>query len=303
MPHTFTGEFAALGTAVCWTGSALFFSAAAHRIGSLTLNQVRLFMAFAFLALYGWLTRGYAVPGDATPEAWGWLALSGFIGFTLGDLCLFRSYLLVGPRLSMLVMSLWPPLAALCGWLLLGETLRAQDWLGMALTLSGVAWVVLERQPEAGEQSSLRRFQGIALAFGGAVGQALGLVLGKFGMGEYDPFAATQIRVVAGIAGFAVLFLCIGWWPRVWESLSDGRGMLYSLGGSFFGPFLGVGLSLLAVQHTATGIASTIMALVPVLIIPCTVLLHKEKVSLRAFAGAMLAVGGTALLFLSPAHG
>ncbi|MBE7466115.1 MAG: DMT family transporter [Planctomycetes bacterium] len=299
MKLPYPGETAALATAACWTVSALFFAAAGKRIGSLALNQIRLFMAFALLCLYGALVRGHALPGDATPEAWGWLALSGFIGFTLGDLCLFRAYLLVGPRVSMLVMSLWPPMAALFGWALLGERLRPTDWLGMALTLAGVAWVVLERQPAAQEQPAAERPKGIALAFGGAVGQALGLVIGKFGMGAYDPFAATQIRVVAGIAGFAVLFACIGWWPRVWNALSDRRGMLYSFGGAFAGPFLGVGLSLLAVQHTATGVAATIMALVPVLIIPFAVWLHKDKVTLRAVLGAVLAVGGVALLFLN----
>ena len=130
------------------------------------------------------------------------------------------------------------------------------------------------------------------------MGQAVGLVLSKWGMRDYDPFQATQIRVIAGLSGFALLFVFIGWWPKVFEALKDRAAMGRTAVGGIFGPFLGVSLSLLAVQHTEAGVAATIMALVPVLIIPPSVLIKKEKVSLRAVVGACIAVSGVALLFL-----
>jgi drug/metabolite transporter (DMT)-like permease len=117
-------------------------------------------------------------------------------------------------------------------------------------------------------------------------------------MQDFHPFAATQIRVIAGIGGFMILFTVIGWWGKVGSALDD-RGALARTGlGAFFGPFLGVGLSLLAVQYTETGVAATIMSIVPVLIIPPAVLVFREKISLRAVLGSVLAVVGVAMLFL-----
>jgi len=68
--------------------------------------------------------------------------------------------------------------------------------------------------------------------------------------------------------------------------------------GSVFGPFLGVSFSLYAVQHANTGIASTIMAIVPVLIIPASVLFLHQKVTLKDVIGAAISVCGVALFFL-----
>jgi drug/metabolite transporter (DMT)-like permease len=292
------GELAALGTAVCWTASSLAFTAAGRRIGSLSLNLIRLWMALPFLVLMCWARRGVPLPTDASPRAWAWLSVSGMVGFVLGDLCLFRALLLIGPRLAMLVMALAPPITAVIGWLWLDERLAATDLAGMALTLVGIAWVVLERQRDDAGVARTPSLAGIGLAVVGAVGQAVGLVLSKIGMRDYDPFAATQIRVIAGIVGFSLIFSVLRWWGRLLESFNEPAGLGFAALGAFAGPSLGVSLSLLAIRHTQTGIAATIMALVPVLLIPAVVVLHREKVSARAVLGALVAVAGVGLLWL-----
>jgi drug/metabolite transporter (DMT)-like permease len=292
------GETAALATALCWSVSSVSLSAAARQAGSLSVNLIRLAMAFAFLAIYGLLTRGLAFPSDATPRAWSWLALSGLVGFFLGDLCLLKAMVLIGPRLSQLLMSLAPPMAAVAGLLFLHEELRAWNWLGMLVTLVGVGWVVMERR--AGEDDPELRpghyRAGIALGVLSAAGQAFGAVLSKYGMGSYDAFAATQIRCLTGFVCFAVLLACLGWYPRVVVTLREPRVMGQIAVGAFLGPFLGVGLFLFSLQHIATGVAQTIVSVSPVLVIPLVMVLEKERVSLRAVAGALVAVLGVGLL-------
>jgi drug/metabolite transporter (DMT)-like permease len=293
------GQLAALGTAVCWAFSALAFAAAGRRMGVLPLNLIRLVMALGFLIVATWGLRGLPLPVDASPHAWGWLSVSGLIGFVFGDLCLFRAYVLIGPRIASLMLSLAPLLTALIGWLVLGETLSGRDALGMALTVSGISWAVLERKPPAeGEPERRPGRAGLALGFCGALGQAGGLVLSKLGMGSYDVVAATQVRVIAGIAGYVLLLAAVRGWPRMAEALRDRRGLGYATIGAFFGPFLGVSLSLFAVRHTVSGVAASIMALQPVLIIPLVMLLHRERVGVGGVAGALVAVAGVALLFL-----
>jgi len=306
MPIPHAGELAALGTAVCWVATALTFEAAGHRIGSLRVNLLRMPVAFGLLSLAAWASRGLALPTDATAHAWGWLALSGVVGFTFGDLCIIRAFVVLGPRLSTLVMSLAPVFAAVLGWAVLGEVLGGLDLLGMALTLSGVAWAVLDRERPTGrgwrspgERPPRRAFAGVLLALGGAFGQGAGLVLSKLGMGTYPALPATQIRVLAGVAGYVLLFTVLGWWHRIPEAVADRPAMAWTALGAFFGPFLGVTLSLVAVKYTATGVAASLMATTPVLIIPVVVLLGRERVGLGGVAGALLAVVGVAVLFLA----
>jgi len=299
------GQLAALGAATCWSFSALAFDAAARRIGPLTLNLLRLLLAFGFLTLLAWALRGVPLPVDASPRTWGWLAVSGLVGFVFGDFCLFRAFLAIGPRLSMLMMSLAPPLTAIIGWLLLGETLGGRELLGMALTVTGIGWAVLERKRPGetgaagrGARAGRATFAGICFGFCGALGQAGGLVLSKLGMGGYDAVAATQVRVVAGVAGYALLFLVFHWWPRMGPALRDGRALSFAAVGAFFGPCVGVSLSLYAVHRTVSGVAASLMALTPVLLIPLVVLLGRERVGIGGVAGSLVAVAGVALLFL-----
>lgn len=299
MPEGLSGEVAALATAICWTFTVVSFEAAGRRIGSLSVNLIRLCIAVVLLGILGLFLKGRFLPVGAPAEAWFWLALSGIVGFTFGDLCLFRSFVVVGSRLSTLIMmSFLPILTTLFAWIALDETLSVRQWIGMVLIIAGVAWTVLE----GGERTAMekrRRLWGLTLAFLGAVGQAAGLILSKHGMSFHEnAFEATQIRILAGIAGFAIVFTCIGWWPRVWSAVGNRRAMALTSVGAVFGPFLGVTLSLYAVFHAKAGAAAAIMSIVPVLVIPAVIVFLKERVSPRAILGALIAVAGVFVLLI-----
>jgi drug/metabolite transporter (DMT)-like permease len=296
MESSWVGESAAFATALCWAVTALAFESAGRRVGSLPVNLIRLIAGFVLLVLFASIRRGLPFPSDAPASAWLWLGLSGLVGFSFGDLCLFRAFVLIGSRLSVLLMSLVPLLTAVIGWVVLGETMNPREWLGMAMTVWGVMWVVRERVPDAVAGSRHPPSWGLVLGIGGAVGQAVGLVLSKLGMGGYDAFAANQIRVLSGITGFAAIFTASGLWPRFADALRHPTAMQRTMIGAVFGPFLGVSFSLVAVQHTTAGVAATIMAITPVVILPLSVWLRQERVTARAVLGAVLAVAGTAVL-------
>ncbi len=314
MEHFFSnhfGHFAALLTAIFWTVTALTFEAASRRIGSMIVNLLRLIIGFIFLSVFVYFYRGLLFPVDATAKEWFYLTLSGLVGFVFGDLCLFQAFVLIGARISMLIMALAPPITALIGWMVLGESLSPGSWLGMILTIAGITLVVLKKHTGEKQNGGLPRVKfsypvwGILLALGGALGQGAGLVLSKYGMGGLEPgttgyntFAATQIRVIAGIAGFAILFTFLGFWKEAFRALTLRKPMMQLSLGAFFGPFLGVSFSLIAIEHADTGVAATIMAIVPVLIIPPSIILYKEKVTYKEIIGALLAVSGVATFFL-----
>jgi len=298
------GEIAALLTAVFWTVTSMSFESAGKKVGSLSVNLIRLVIAFFIYGVVNYFRRGLFMPLDAGTERWLWLALSGLVGFVVGDLLLFQAFVVIGARVSMLIMALTPPITAFAGWMVLGEVLSPMNWVGMIVTLTGIAIVILKREKKE-EVSKKRRkittnysIAGILLAFGGAVGQGVGLVLSKKGMGEYDAFAASHIRVITGMIGFAVILLFAKRYGKVWKALHHKPAMKRIALGSLFGPFLGVSFSLLAIQHTQAGIAATIMSIVPVLIIPPAILFFHEKVNWKEIIGAVITVAGVAIFFL-----
>lgn len=292
------GEFYALCTAIFWTATALAFESASLKVGSLSVNIIRLLIGLLFLSVFSFLLRGKFLPSDADSYSWLWLSISGLVGFVLGDLFLFKSYTIIGSRFAMLIMALVPPLAALFGFIILNERIGYLSYLGMILTISGISMAIISRKDKSPGFTIKLPLKGILFAFGGAAGQALGLVLSKKGMGDYDAFAATQIRIIAGIAGFGILVTLMRRWKRVFDALFHFRAMIGITTGSFFGPFLGVSFSLLAVANTETGIASTIMAIVPVLIIAPAIILYKQKVTLYEILGAIISVTGIAIFFI-----
>lgn len=291
--QSYIGEIASLLTAVCWMLSAIFFEKAGRCTGSLSVNIIRIFLGILFLGITTLFTRGMFFPMDATAYNWVWLGLSGIVGFFLGDLFLFKSYILIGSRTSQLVMSLAPMITAVIGWFFLQEILSLKSIAGIVVSVTGIMIAV------AGKNLKLNiPLRGFLYALGGALGQAVGLILSKKGMGDYDPIAATQIRAIFGFVAFALLVTFIGRWRRVFMTLRDKTGMKAITIGTVFGPFIGVSLSLYAVQHTETGIASALMALTPIFIIIPTAIMFKEKITARQVIGALISIGGATIFFL-----
>jgi drug/metabolite transporter (DMT)-like permease len=288
------GEIAALGTAVCWAFTGIFFAEAARRIGALRVNLLRLPVALVLLsgALAATGTSLAALDGRRV----GLLAASGIVGLTIGDLALFAALVRIGPRLVALLMALAPVFATLAAAVGLREFPGTLALAGMAVTLAGVGWVVLERRD--GQAHPFEHRGAVALGVVAAACQGVGLVLAKAGMaGEVPPLAATWVRMGVATAGMWLLAVVAG--RTTGLAIVDGarRGAMPVLGGAVSGPFIGVWLSLIAARYTDVGVAATLMATTPVLIIPLVMVTERYRPSLRAVLGALVAIAGVALLF------
>jgi len=292
------GEIAALITAFCWTMTSVSFEAAGKKVGSISVNLIRLVIAFVLISLYNFFTRGMILPIDASGSTWLWLTFSGIIGFVIGDLFLFQAYVEVGSRISMLIMSTVPPITAITGFIIMGEKITTLGLTGMIITMVGISLVILTKSPVDKKVKLCHPIKGLIYALIGALGQAFGLVFSKFGMGSYNPFAATQIRIIAAIIGFSIVITASRNWRKVLLAFKDKKAMKYIGIGSIFGPFIGVSLSLLAVQHAPTGIVSTITSITPILLIPVSIIIFKEKVFPREILGSIITLLGISLLFI-----
>ena len=303
---TYLGELISIGVAFSWTATALLSEFGSKRLGNLPLNVLRMALALIFSLLLFWFAAGSLCPIIIPAEACGWMLLSGLVGYVIGDFCLFQCYIIIGSRYGQLFMTLAPLAAALMAWITLGQQMSQMSIVAMLVTLVGISISVLGRG-EHRRVSLKLPLNGVLYAIGAALCQGFGLVLSKIGMDHYDvnampewlvPFSANFFRCVAGIIGFTtLLYMREGFLPLL-EALHDRKGMGVAVATTIFGPFVGVGFSLMAVQYTAAGIASTLMAMTPIIIILPSYWLFHQKITWKVVLGALISVLGVSLFFL-----
>ena len=317
------GELISLGVAVSWTIAALASEVGSKRLGVFVMNVWRMAVALLFSAILLWLTFGKPYPAYASATTWLWLLGSGVVGYFFGDWCLFNSYLTIGSRMGQLFMTLAPMFTAVAAWVMIGQTLSWLSLLAMCVTLLGIAISVFGHDRDHHMSLNLP-LKGILYGIGAAMGQGFGLVLSKIGLDHYThdlshlslitshlslftfpfsldtllPFASNMIRCVAGLLCFTTWLILSGHGGRLRQSLGDRRGLVAMLIAVLSGPFIGVGFSLMAVQYTAAGIASTIMAMTPILILLPSRWLFGQPITPRNLLGAVISVIGVSLFFL-----
>ncbi len=296
----FIGETAALVTAVCWAVTGIFFTIGGRRVGAWIVNLTRLTLALLILFVIHRVWIGTWLPQNAGTLRWSWLALSGVIGLTLGDALLFSAHIHIGPRLTSLLMSSVPIITVVVAWVFLEERLIATDVFAVLITTGGIAWVVLERNQNGNSTKPRDLKRGILYGLGGAVGQALGLITSRIGLdGEFSAISATLIRMLAATVGYWLLVLIVG---RAGQAVgilrADRRAIGAIVAGTLVGSVMGVTLSLVAIQNAHVGIASTLMALAPIAMIPLVWIAFLERASVRSVVGTIVALFGVAIIFL-----
>lgn len=294
------GEIAALATSFFFAFTSLIFAAAARLVGSQVTNRIRLIFALTYLIILNLILFREPLPFSAEPSRWIWLGLSGIIGLSLGDSFYFQALISIGPRLGSLLLSLAPIFGSFIAWIFFGETLTLMQITGIAIALAGIGWVVMshEESPNTPHGHTKR---GVLFGMLAGLGQATGLVLSKQGMfGAFSPFQANAIRMFVALLLTWTLTFIQGKAGATVTTLRQKPGVIRLLAlGALIGPVFGVSSSLLAVQHAEVGVASTLMALPPVILLPISYFIYKEKVGWQAVAGTVLAIAGVAVLFLA----
>jgi len=301
---TLVGESAALFTSCLWSVGSILFTSAGRRIGSFNVNAYRIALAVGLLAGAHAVILGTVLPA-ATSRQWFWMGLSGIIGLGIGDCGLFAAYVTLGPKHTTLIMALSPVFASIGAYAMLGEILPPLSIVGMAITLAGITTALMGRKGTSENGLATRRqtLWGLFFALVGATGQGVGIVLSKKGMYLnasvlMNPVSAALIRVIFGTLFLWTLAAFSGKLPNLQKAAKDRQGMKFAAAGAVVGPFAGMTLSMVAVAYTETGIAQTLMSLMPVIIIPLVWIFYREKTSIRGLIGAAMAVIGVAILFL-----
>ena len=315
----YLGEFVSLGVSMFWTVASLASEVASRRLGVVVLNVWRMLLTLTFSVALLWIVLGTPLPIYAGSEAWKWLLMSGVVGYFFGDWFLFNSYVIIGSRFGQLIMTLSPAFTALAAWIMLGQQLSLMSLIAMTITLGGIAISIIGPGDDGHKMRLRLPLKGVVFGIMASIGQGVGLVLSKIGLDHYIagvpahllpetevwlPFSSNMIRCVAGLLCFSTwlwisnLRKPAGKRRTLLASTSNRTGMMAMILAVITGPFLGVGLSLMAVQYTAAGIASTIMATTPILILLPSRWLFGQKITLAMVIGAIVSVVGVSLFFV-----
>ena len=291
------GEISALATAFCWSITSYAFTNVSRRIGALQVNIDRMALASIFLfIIISLLGINLTLSFNQVSN----LIISGILGLVLGDSFLFKSFQLIGARLGIIIMAAVPVLSTILAFFFLNEIISFLGMIGMMLTIAGILIVVLERKTSDENNFSINKI-GIFYGFLGALGQATGLIFAKFAFqgGELNGFAASFIRLFSAsliILPLAATFRRYKNPIKVYSK--DSYSTKVILIGTVFGPVLGITGSLIAIAYAKVGIASTLMATMPIIMLPISRFYFKEKLDWKAIIGAFVAVIGAAIIFL-----
>ncbi len=287
------GALAAMGAALMWSINGVVAEKKGKGFDGGSLNFGRLLLGFLLIT-----TLNLALGGAALPPFLGlsplMLAISGLFGFSLGDTFLYGAFQTIGARVTLLIFSFSPVLTAILSFFLFNETLNTVNLLGIFLVIAGILAVVSSRGAQAGPSLNLK---GIVYAGLAALGQSLGTVFSKLGLQQgISPLVATQIRLIGGILGMAVVLSLGKKWSELGRAACSASARLVIVTSAVLGTLLGVVLSMVSLQLTKAAIAAVLMSTMPILILPLSVLFLKEKLSTRDIAGAVLSVAGMAVL-------
>ncbi|MDD3110505.1 MAG: DMT family transporter [Eubacteriales bacterium] len=292
MPYL--GHLAALGAALCWTLNSLVMERKGRGLSSWGLNMLTKLGGLILVSTLAWLLEGRLIP-QANASQWSLLLLSGFIGFSIGDGFLFTAFQQIGARRTMLIFSANPVLAAILGWALMGEALTIQHIIGILLAVSGIMLVIRGDVPAGSKAAG---WQGILWATLATLGQAAGVILSKLGLATLDAVPAAQIRLIGGVVGMALILTAIKRWNRLFPILKSESGLQVLTVSIVLGTLVGMVLSMLSIKLIPAAIASILFSLMPVMILPLSAFVLKEKVNSRETLGALVTVAGVSLLFL-----
>ncbi|MDP2696698.1 DMT family transporter [Thalassospira sp.] len=294
----FLGEAAALAAAISWAMSSMIFSNIGGKAGAQAVNRGRLACSMTCLIVLHWIVEGQPWPHAATMEQVGWLTLSSLLGLVIGDAMLFQAFVMLGARLSMLLMSSVPIMGSVLAWFLFDEILAPHEMAGIALGLGGILTVIMMRSGRPVGLDGRQYLIGILCGLGGAVGQVANLITAKYALVDgYSALSATWIRTLVAVIVMWGLAVIMGRVRRTIVACTARDVAGWLMLGAFIGPAMGIWLSMTAVQNANVGIASTLMALPPVLLIVYEMVVLRRRVGLQAILGTLLAFAGVALLF------
>ena len=287
------GEIAAVSAAFLWAVASMIYATLGRRAPALALNLGKGVIAIALLSITI-VVQGLDAPALAGSSSL-LLLLSGAIGIGFGDTVYLEALRYLGARRTLLLGTLAPPMSACLALWFLREQLSPFAWGGIAVTIMGIVWVISERAAET--HAAKQQGRGLFYAFLASLAQAIGAILSRAALDNtaVSPQWGALLRLAAGVIVVVVWGVVRQQLQAWWQAMNTTDLLLRLFAASFAGTYLGIWLQQLSLKYTVTGISQTLNATSPLFVLPIAVLMG-ERISSRAWLGALIAVIGVGLL-------
>ena len=297
------GELFAFGVAVSDAVTCTCVNKAEKRISTFTVNFLKTIVALLCVIVIRFAAVGTLSLAGTTPQAWIYLSISGLVGFVFGDFFYFYSFLYLPYRVSMMIFYSNPIVTSLAAWALYGQKLKLSDWLGIVLVIAGLCIVLLAKSSQAeGEHERKQLFRGVIYALLGMLGQAGGILLSNRGIqllpADGASFTASQIRLIAGVIGLFAMAAVGKKFKTIGQDMKCRKEMGLVFIGGLSGCAIGTTLTLQSLRYLPVGISAAITSISPVLVLPFTALVLKERIRWKELLGALICITGIIVLSL-----
>ena len=289
------GQLLALLTAACWAQNSIIYRHIGAKVGSDAVAHIRMWIALPMILALTYAVEGFWFPTSLSARTYIFLLASGAFGYFVTDMLLFKAYILLGSRESMVIMT------AFFGYLLFDERLNLIQILGIFTTIVGVAVMVLldsRRNVEKNERDT--NLKGFVYAILASALQSLSFLLAKFALDETGPVSTNLLRNIGGLSCFLVFnFLYKRNAVQHFKVFRNRRYLILLILAAFAGPVLGMSSQMRAFTLAPVGIVTTITQITPILLLPFDRFILHKRLTASSLAGTFLSIAGVAVLFLA----
>ncbi len=299
------GQTFAVITAACWAQNSLIYAYTGRIIGSRSVTHIRLWTALPMMIILHLLFTGAVLPTGLTGRTYLAFAVSGVVGFGLADLFIFQAFVDIGPRETMVLMTTSPIFSALLSRFMNNDRLEGIETIGMAVTLFGVAMVVLydRRNGVTAPSTTRHHMRGVLFGISGALAQAIGVALSKGGLAyeAVHPVSANLIRLSTGLLALLLYTASRGELSNDFRKMlnpSSKKTVLLIAFAALIGPIGGIILNLYALSVVSAGVVAALTQITPVMLLPYERFIQKHRIHTGAVAGTFVAIAGVFMLFV-----
>lgn len=296
MSYEYIGFSAALLSAASWALGSILFKQISETVSPFGVTLAKGFIGIILLGTVYLFEGIFSVSLNAVIV----LTISGIIGIAIGDTLFFASLKNLGPKTQVIFFMFGNIMTAVFGMIFLKEFPSSMQWIGIMITLIGVASVLWSKIFSYSTNVSTG-VKGAVFGVLAMVCFSSSLVIAKDVLDEISTIGATFYRITSGTIGMAMYgFLTNDVKDWIKPFRNNGKMVLFFIGSVSVVMFGGFWLSLVAIKYVNIGVASALNATEPLFVLPLAYFILKEKISRIEIFGAVITVLGVVLLTINP---
>ena len=299
MDSQIIGQFLALFTALCWALNSTTYNILGKSVKSSSLAHARSLLAVPIVFVLMLFTEGLDILSISSQTLIA-LVFSGVTGYFITDVLMFYSYVSLGAREALVILTFSPVVSSILSNLFFDEVLSLRQWSAILLIIMGIIIMVLDEIVQSrGNRDKDKLIKGIICAVLGAIFQAISYIAARYALNDIGPISTNFLRNFSGLICFILIsFLPKSTFRRDVLFIKDKKKFKQLLFAVVTGPVLGMSFQMLALRLAPVGIVTALSQISPLFMLPIDRIVFKKKISINSYIGTLISIFGTLLMFI-----